>query len=116
MFRGAGAAGVDRVQVHLVIVEDVPADHGPLQEMDIVHAIDDACGVVEVLHGGIAVFGSRGKLNEYPYKPKEPDADGYVRFQLWDLMYKLGKYCGLGCEPPFETVILIDENNLRDVE
>lgn len=61
-------------------------------------------------------WGSRGKLNEYPYKPKEPDADGYVRFQLWDLMYKLGKYCGLGCEPPFETVILIDENNLRDVE
>ncbi len=42
--------------------------------------------------------------------------NGYVRFQLWDLMYKLGKYCGLGADPPFDTVILIDENDLYDVE
>ena len=59
-------------------------------------------------------WSSHGKLDEYPYRPKHPDKDGYVRFQLWDLMYKLGKYCGLGCEPPFDTVILIDDEDLKD--
>ena len=29
---------------------------------------------------------------------------------------KLGKYCGLGSEMPFDTVILIDENDLRGGE
>jgi len=29
-------------------------------------------------------------------------------------MDKLGKYCGLGCEPPFDTVILIDDKDLKD--
>lgn len=61
-------------------------------------------------------WSSRGMLDKFPYELKQPDENGYVRFQLWDLMYKLGKYCGLGADPPFDTVILIDENNLYDVE
>ena len=61
-------------------------------------------------------WGSHGKLDMFPYKPHEEDEDGYVKFQLWSLMYQLGKYCILGCEPPFDTVILIDEKDLRDVE
>ena len=42
--------------------------------------------------------------------------DGYVKFQLWSLMDKLGKYCGLCCEMPFDTVILIDEKDLGNVK
>ena len=60
--------------------------------------------------------GASGMLDKYPYKPHEEDEDGYVKFQLWSLMYQLGKYCGLGREIPFDTVILIDEKDLRDVE
>jgi hypothetical protein len=61
-------------------------------------------------------WGSRGMLDKFPYVPYKPDADGYVKFQLWTLMDKLGKYCGLGSEMPFDTVILIDEKDLRGGE
>ena len=59
-------------------------------------------------------WGSRGILRDHPYKPHEEDENGYVKFQLWSLMYQLGKYCILGCEPPFDTVILIDDGDLKD--
>jgi hypothetical protein len=61
-------------------------------------------------------WGSLGMLDKFPYEPYKEDEDGYVKFQLWILMDKLGKYCGLGSEMPFDTVILIDEKDLRDVE
>ena len=61
-------------------------------------------------------WGSRGILRDHPYKPPKEDKDGYVEFQLWSLMYQLGKYQILGCEPTIDTVILIDEKDLRDVE
>lgn len=61
-------------------------------------------------------WGSGGMLDKFPYEPYKSDADGYVKFQLWTLMDRLGKYCGLGCEMPFDTVILIDEKDLMDVE
>jgi len=61
-------------------------------------------------------WGSRGILRDHPYTPHQEDENGYVKFQLWNLMEKLGKYCGLGCEMPFDTVILIDEKDLGDVE
>ena len=63
-----------------------------------------------------SAHGAGELLDKYPYEPHKEDEDGYVEFQLWSLMYQLGKYCILGCEPPFDTVILIDENDLRDVE
>lgn len=41
--------------------------------------------------------------------PKE-DSFGYSKWQLWDLMQRLGKYCGLGNKLPFDTdVIFIKE-------
>lgn len=43
-----------------------------------------------------------------PYRDPVPDAEGYVRFQLWDLMQTFGPYCGLGAEPPFETDIVLE--------
>jgi hypothetical protein len=33
---------------------------------------------------------------------------------MWDLMEKFGFYMGMGCEVPFDTVILIDEKDLKD--
>lgn len=48
-------------------------------------------------------WSSRGILRDHPYKPPKEDKDGYVEFQLWSLMYQLGKYCILGCEPPLEA-------------
>lgn len=61
-------------------------------------------------------WNSFGRLDEFPYKPPTPDADGYVEFQMWELMGRLGEYCGLADDLPFDTVILIDENDLKEVE
>lgn len=61
-------------------------------------------------------WGSLGLLKDHPYIPMEEDENGYVEFHLWVLMNKLGKYCWIGREMPFETIILIDEKDLRDVE
>lgn len=63
-----------------------------------------------------SAHGAGEMLDKYPYEHPKEDEDGYVKFQLWSLMYQLGKYYILGCEMPFDTVILIDENDLRDVE
>ena len=63
----------------------------------------------------IEFWGSRGMLDKFPYEPYKEDENGYVKFQLWDLMDKLGKYCSFGCDLPFDTVILIDEKDLRGV-
>ncbi len=40
--------------------------------------------------------------------PLETNAEGYSRFQLWDLMSIFGQNLYNGCEMPFETTILID--------
>ena len=58
-------------------------------------------------------WSSMGRLSEYPYTPYTPDADGYVEFQMWDLMEKFGKHCGWGGDVPFDTVILIEDNDLK---
>ena len=60
--------------------------------------------------------GAGGMLDKFPYEPPKEDEDGYVKFQLWSLMYQLGRYCNLGSVLPFDTVILIDEKDLGDVE
>jgi hypothetical protein len=59
-------------------------------------------------------WNSKGRLDEFPYTPPKTDPEGYVEFQMWDLMKKFGSYCGLGCEPPFDTVILINEKDLKN--
>jgi hypothetical protein len=57
------------------------------------------------------LLSSVGRLN--PYKPPTTDADGYVEFQMWDLMEKLGGYCSWGGDLPFDTEILIDDKDLK---
>jgi hypothetical protein len=42
MLGGAGAAGIERVEVHLEIVGDVAADHRALEEVHIVERMGDA--------------------------------------------------------------------------
>lgn len=59
-------------------------------------------------------WNSHGKLDKFPYTPPKIDPDGYCEFIMWDLMNKFGSYCVLGCEQPFDTVILIDEDYLKD--
>jgi hypothetical protein len=59
-------------------------------------------------------WNSMGRLDDFPYTPPEEDENGYCEFQMWDLMDKFGAYCGFGREIPFDTVILIDEKDLKD--
>lgn len=48
-------------------------------------------------------------------KTNEPDANGYSRFQLHDLMHIFGNYMGNGMSIAFETDILIPEEYLESV-
>jgi hypothetical protein len=48
------------------------------------------------------------------YEPKREDANGYVTFQLWELMARLGPSIVMGLELPFKTEILIDDKHLED--
>lgn len=50
------------------------------------------------------------KLGEF----KEPnvDEDGYTKFQMHDLMNRFGRMVQPGLNPPFEVVILFDEDDL----
>jgi hypothetical protein len=59
-------------------------------------------------------WNSHGKLDKFPYEPPKEDENGYCEFIMWDLMNKFGSYCVLGCELPFETVILIEDKDLKD--
>jgi len=61
-------------------------------------------------------WSSNGLLEAFPYSPPETDSEGYCEFQMWYLMQEFGAYCGIGGigqEQPFETVILIDEEDLE---
>jgi len=48
------------------------------------------------------------------YEPKREDVNGYVTFQLWELMARLGPNIANGFELPFEHTILIDDKHLKD--
>lgn len=39
------------------------------------------------------------------YRPPKEDAEGWSKFQMWNLMHLFGPLCGLGREVPFETTI-----------
>ena len=43
----------------------------------------------------------------YEYIEPKIDKDGYTRFQLWDLMSRLGEYTSIVLPPAFETNIII---------
>jgi hypothetical protein len=57
---------------------------------------------------------SIGRLDENPYTPPKEDENGFCEFQMWDLMEKFGNHCGLCKELAFDTIILIDEKDLKD--
>jgi len=44
----------------------------------------------------------------FPFKLPEEDQNGWSRWQMHDLMNKLGKHCWNGCQIPFETIIRIE--------
>lgn len=50
------------------------------------------------------------------YIPPEEDADGWSRWQLWELMSKLGWACGNGLDVPFETAIRIPMEIATDAQ
>lgn len=41
------------------------------------------------------------------YLPKKEDADGWSKWQLWELMQAFGAHLYNGCKVPFETTIQI---------
>ena len=49
MFLGSAAAGIDRVQIHFAVINDIACHHGALQKMDIVQPIRNAGGVMQIL-------------------------------------------------------------------
>lgn len=50
---------------------------------------------------------STGTKNVPEFNLPKEDSYGYSKWQLWNLMQLLGKYCGLGSQIPFETDIII---------
>jgi len=50
----------------------------------------------------------------FNYKPLVEDENGYCEFQMWSLIELFGSYCGMGGEIPFETTILISEQDLKE--
>jgi hypothetical protein len=49
-----------------------------------------------------------GTRFENQYVPPEVDADGWSRFQLWDLMNKIGPAMHMGADIPIETEIELE--------
>lgn len=44
------------------------------------------------------------------YRAPKKDADGYSRWQAWDLMATFGSHISHGAAPPFDTVIIIESS------
>lgn len=47
------------------------------------------------------------------FKAPTVDADGYSSFQLWVLMQTFGPHMGLGFNVPFETDIIIENEDAK---
>ena len=54
--------------------------------------------------------------NRCPYQSRPTDANGYIEFQMWELMHEFGGDVYNGCQPPFDMVILIDDKHLKGDE
>lgn len=44
------------------------------------------------------------------YRPPTEDAEGWSRWQAWDLMQTFGPHISMGFDPPFETTIEVLAN------
>lgn len=51
--------------------------------------------------------------DKYPFVEPATDADGWSRFQMWDLMNELGAACFMGCRTPFETTVAFERKDLK---
>jgi len=51
----------------------------------------------------------RAILRQVGVAPKAEDAEGWSRWQLWDLMRQFGGHLYLGCDPPFDLAIEIPD-------
>lgn len=56
-----------------------------------------------------------GELSAYPYQAPGEDADGWSRWQLWNLMSVFGEHMYMGGPLPFLTEIEIPNNETRFV-
>jgi len=52
--------------------------------------------------------------NRCPYQSRPKDANGYIKFQMWELMHIFGNDFYNGCQIPFETTVLIEDKDLED--
>ncbi len=66
---------------------------------------DHGRAIVREKHDELAAFikGRGGAFHEF--RPTVEDADGWSRWQLWDLMHTFGPHIHLGARVPFETTI-----------
>ena len=59
------------------------------------------------------LFDHNNEVNRFlgrPDKPiREPDAEGFHQFQIWDCMAIFGPHMQLGMDVPFEPTVFIDE-------
>ena len=65
---GAGKAGIERVQIHIDVVDHIAAHHRALVEVDVIQIINQARRVIQVLRGGIAVI-QRDRVNDMHSSP-----------------------------------------------
>ena len=47
---------------------------------------------------------------DWTYNPKKESADGWFKWQMWDVMRVFGDHMYNGCELPFDVNIIIEEN------
>ena len=74
-----------------------------------VHVKLTDAGKTELKRQHDSMYGSMpNHLWSSKYEPPVEDADGWSKWQLWDLMSQLGGKCYNGCNVPFETEIKID--------
>jgi len=69
---------------------------------------------VKLTEYGLSILrANNDKLNDEtegafgPFKPPKTDQEGYTEYQLWVLMSEFGQKLWNGCNPPFETEILL---------
>ena len=49
-------------------------------------------------------------LKQFLYEKYKEDAEGWSEWQLWDLMFRFGQHMNQSGDPPFKTVIRIEES------
>ena len=58
VFAGARKATIERVDVHIVVIDHIAADHGALIEVDIVQIVDQPRGIIQILRGAVPILQS----------------------------------------------------------